>query len=53
VIRPIHFVSAFYEAAIRTLALASAPPGIIDYPFLVIRNPGAAETLKLSNLVCC
>ena len=51
--RPIHLVSAFYEAAIRTFALASASPGIIDYPFLVIRKPDAAETLKLSNRLCC
>ena len=53
VIRPIHLFSAFHEEAIRALALASASPGLIDYPLLVIRKPDAAETLKLSNRVCC
>jgi hypothetical protein len=53
VIRPIHLVAAFYEAAIRTLALASASPGLIEYPFLVIRKPDAAEIQKLSNIMCC
>ena len=47
--RPIHLIAAFYEVAIRNLALVSASPGIIDYPFLVIRKPDAAETLRDVN----